>query len=132
MFYNLFFNHYTLRYTDSIKYFSFTFTTNNSDDVDILKHMIMLYCKSNRLIGLFNTPCLSYMIVCAQYGIVFILLKLSKNSFSKIRVSYTSRNQTHNRKSWEYLDVRVLVVCLSLTTFLILKLYSRNICIYLI
>ena len=50
----LFMNISPIMYTDSIKYLGFTFTSNNCDDADILKQMRMLYCRSNRLVRLFN------------------------------------------------------------------------------
>ena len=50
----LFMNISPIMYTDSIKYLGFTFTSNHCDDADILKQMRMLYCRSNRLVRLFN------------------------------------------------------------------------------
>ena len=50
----LFINSLPIMYRDSIKYLGFTFTSNNCDDTDILKQMKMLYCRSNRLVRLFN------------------------------------------------------------------------------
>ena len=47
-------NSLPIMYTDSINYLGFTFTGNNCDDADILKQMRMLYCRSNRLVRLFN------------------------------------------------------------------------------
>ena len=51
---SLFMNSLPILYDDSIKYLGFIFTSNNCDDSDILKQMRMLYCRSNRLVRLFN------------------------------------------------------------------------------
>ena len=50
----LFMNSLPILYADSIKYLGFIFTNNNCDDSDILKQMRMLYCRSSRLVRLFN------------------------------------------------------------------------------
>ena len=51
---SLFMNSLPISYAGSIKNLGFIFTGNNCDDFDILKQMRMLYCKSNRLVRLFN------------------------------------------------------------------------------
>ena len=52
---SLFTNSLSILQSDSIKYLGFIFTSNNNcDDSDILKQMRMLYCRSNRLVRLFN------------------------------------------------------------------------------
>ena len=40
-------------YTDSIKYIRYKFTSDNSDDAEMLRQMRLLYCRSNRLIRMF-------------------------------------------------------------------------------
>ena len=54
-----------LDYTDSIKYLGFTFSTDKKDDNDMLRHMRILYTKSNRLLRLF--PCCSTDIKLALF-----------------------------------------------------------------
>ena len=49
-----FMNSLPILYADSINYLGFIFTSNNCDDSDVLKQMRMLYCRSNRLVRLFN------------------------------------------------------------------------------
>ena len=51
---SLFMNSLPILYADSIKYLGLIFTSNNCNDSDILKQMRMLYCRSNRLVRLFN------------------------------------------------------------------------------
>ena len=47
-------NNEKLDYTDSIKYLSFTFSSDKKDDNDMLRQMRILYTKSNRLLRLFH------------------------------------------------------------------------------
>ena len=51
---SLFMNSLPILYADSIKDLGFIFASNNCDYSDILKQMRMLYCRSNRLVRLFN------------------------------------------------------------------------------
>ena len=51
---SLFMNSLPIFYANSIKCLGFIFTSNNCDDSYILKQMKMLYCRSNRLVRLFN------------------------------------------------------------------------------
>ena len=92
---SLFMNSLPILYADSIKYLGFIFTSNNCDDSDILKQMRMLYCRSNRLVRLFNKCskpyCLNYVGVSAQYFTVLISgHNNKKTTFSKIRVAYNN------------------------------------------
>ena len=47
-------NHLPISYTDSIKYLGYIFTSDNSDDAEMLRQMRLLYCRSNRLIRMFH------------------------------------------------------------------------------
>ena len=47
-------NRLPISYTDSIKYLGYIFTSDNSDDAEMLRQMRLLYCRSNRLIRMFN------------------------------------------------------------------------------
>ena len=47
-------NHLPISYTDSIKYLGYIFTSDNSVDAEMLRQMRLLYCRSNRLIRMFN------------------------------------------------------------------------------
>ena len=40
--------------TDSIKYQGYMFSSNNSDDTEMLRQMRLLYCRSNRLFRMFK------------------------------------------------------------------------------
>ena len=60
-------NHLPISYTDSIKYLGYIFTSDNSDDAEMLMQMRLLYCRSNRLIRMFNQ--------CGQN----VLIELSKS-----------------------------------------------------
>ena len=80
-------------YADSIKYLGFIFTSNNCDDSDILKQMRMLYCKSNRLVRLFNKCSKPVLLeLCKSFCTVFYCpyfwTQYKKTTFSKIRVVY--------------------------------------------
>ena len=69
---SLFINSLPILYADSIKYLGFIFTSNNCDDSDILKQMRMLYCRSNRLVRLFNTCSkLVLLELCKSFCTVF-------------------------------------------------------------
>ena len=91
---SLFMNSLPILYADSIKYLGFIFTSNNCDDSDTLKQMRMLYCRSNRLVRLYNKCsnqyCLNYVGVSAQYFTVLISGHNKKTTFSKIRVAYNN------------------------------------------
>ena len=47
-------NHLPISYTDSIKNLGYIFSSDNSDDAEMLRQMRLLYCRSNRLIRMFN------------------------------------------------------------------------------
>ena len=47
-------NHFPIFYTDSIKYLGYIFSSDNSDDAEMLRQMKLLYFTSNRLIRMFN------------------------------------------------------------------------------
>ena len=125
---SLFMNSLPILYAGSIKYLGFIFTSNNCADADILKQMRMLYCRSNRLVRLFNKcskPVLLELCwsLCKVFYCPYFWTQYKKTTFSKIRVAY---NNVYWKISWGYLDVQVLVVCLSLMTFLILKLFTES------
>ena len=89
----LFMNTSPIMYTDSIKYLGFTFTRNNCDDADILKQMRMLYCRSNRLVRLFNKcskPVLLELCFCTIFYCPYFWTNYKKTTLSKIRVAYNN------------------------------------------
>ena len=45
----------TISYTYSIKYIKHIFSSNNSDDAEMLRHMRLLYFRSNRFVKLFSS-----------------------------------------------------------------------------
>ena len=47
-------NYLPITYTDYIKYLGYIFSSNNSDDNEMLRQMRLLYCRSNRLFRMFN------------------------------------------------------------------------------
>ena len=49
----LYLNMLSVLYTDSIKYLDLTISSHNCDDNDMLKQMVMLYCRTSRLVTLF-------------------------------------------------------------------------------
>ena len=84
-----------IMYTDSIKYLGFTFTSTNCDDADILKQMRMLYCRSNRLVRLFNKCSKPVLLeLCRSFYTIFYCpyfwTNYKKTTFSKIRVAYNN------------------------------------------
>ena len=92
---SLFMNSLPILYADSIKYLGFIFTSNNCDDSDILKQMRMLYCRSNRLVRLFNKCSKPVLLeLCSTFCTVFYCpyfwTQYKKTTFSKIRVAYNN------------------------------------------
>ena len=92
---SLFMNSLPILYADSIKYLGFIFTCNNCDDSDILKQMRMLYCRSNRLVRLFNKCSKPVLLeLCRSFCTVFYCpyfwTQYKKTTFSKIRVAYNN------------------------------------------
>ena len=91
-------NSLPIMYTNSIKYLGYTFTSNNCDDADILKEIRMLYCRSNRLVRLFNKcsiTCITVLLeLCRSFCTVFYCpyfwTNYKKTTFSKIRVAYNN------------------------------------------
>ena len=41
-------------FNNSVKYLGYMFSSNNSDDIEILRQMRLLYCRSNRVFKMFN------------------------------------------------------------------------------
>ena len=86
----------------------------------------MSYSMSFYLVRLFNKCSKPVLLeLCRSFCTVFYypyFWTQYKNYFSKIRVAY---NNVY-RRYWEYPEVQVLVVCLSLMIFLILKLFSES------
>ena len=93
----LFMNISPIMYTDSIKYLGFTFTSrsNHCDDADILKQMRMLYCRSNRLVRLFNKCSKPVLLeLCTNFCTIFYCpyfwTNYKKTTLSKLRVAYNN------------------------------------------
>ena len=88
-------NSLPILYADSIKYLGFIFTSNICDDSYILKQMRMLYCRSNRLVRLFNKCskpvllelCMSF---CTVFYCPYFWTQYKKTTFFKIRVAYNN------------------------------------------
>ena len=112
----------------------FTFTSNNCDDEDILKQMRMLYCRSNRIVRLFN-KCSKLVLLelcrsfCTVFHCPYIWTKfIRKLPFQRYELHITSSIG----RSWVCLNDLRLLLCLSLTTFLILKLFIDRLFIHLL
>ena len=88
---SLFMNSLLILYADSIKYLCFIFTSNNCDDSDILKQMRMLYCRSNRLVRVFNKCSKPVLLeLCKSFYCPYFWTQYKKTTFSKIRVAYNN------------------------------------------
>ena len=90
--------------------------------------MRMLYCRSNRLVRRFNKCSKPVLLeLCRSFCTVFYCpyfwTQYKKTTFSKIRVAY---NNVYFGRYWNCPDVQVLVVCLSLMTFLIFKTFLQK------
>ena len=87
-------NSLPILYADSIKYLGFIFTSNNCDDSDILKQMRMLYCRSNRLVRLFNKCSKSVLLELFRSFCMVLYCPYfwtqHKKKISKIRVAYNN------------------------------------------
>ena len=106
-------NSLLISYTDSIKYLGYMFSSNNSDDNEMLRQMRLLYCRSNRLFRMFN-KCSKYVLIelcrsfCTTFYCPYFWTAYKKTTFSKIRVAY---NNVY-RKLLVFVAVVVLVRCL--------------------
>ena len=98
---SLFMNSLPILYAESVEYLGFIFTSNNCDDSDILRQMTMFYCRSNRLVRLFNKSSKPVLLEqCRSFYTVFYCpyfwTHYKKTTFSMIRVAY-------NKVYWGYL-----------------------------
>ena len=83
-------------FTDSIKYLSFTFSSDKKDDNDMLQQMRILYTKSNRLLWLFHccstdvklTLFRSYCANC--FYCQFLWTHYKKSTHNKLRVAFNN------------------------------------------
>ena len=87
-------NHLPISYTctDSIKYLGYLFTSDNSDDAEMLRQMRLLYCRSNRLIRMFNKCSQNILIrsFCTTFNCPYFWTQHKKATFSKLRVAYNN------------------------------------------
>ena len=71
------------------------FSSNNNDDNEMLRHMRLLYCRSNRLFGMFN-KCSKHVLIklcrsfCMTFCCPYFWIVHKKTTFSKIRVAYNN------------------------------------------
>ena len=71
------------------------FSSNNSDDIEMLRQMRLLYCRSNRLFRMFN-KCSKNMLIelCRSFRTTFYCPYFrtvhKKATFFKIRVAYNT------------------------------------------
>ena len=88
----------TYKYTRSVDYIILQlFSSDNSDDAEMLIQMRLLYCRSNRVIGMFNKWNQNVLIELCMSFLYDILLSLFLDStqksyiyFSKLRVAYNN------------------------------------------
>ena len=82
----------------SLSLFFFTiikFSSNNSDDNEMLRQMRLLYCRSNRLFRMFN-KCSKHVLIelcrsfCTTFYCPYFWTAYKKTTFSKIRVAYNN------------------------------------------
>ena len=88
-------NHLPISYTDSIKYLGYIFTSDNSDDAEMLRQIRLLYCRSNRLIRMFNKCSQNVLIelcrsFCTTFYCPYFWTQHKKATFSKLRVAYNN------------------------------------------
>ena len=88
-------NSLSISYTDSIKYLGNMFSSNNSDDTEMLWQMRLLYCRSNRLFRMFNKFSKNVLIelcrsFCTTFYCPYFWTAYKKATFSKIRVAYNN------------------------------------------
>ena len=123
----LFMNKLPIMYTDSIKYLGFNFTSNNCDDADILKQMRMLYCRSNRLVRLFNTCSKPVLLeLCRSFYTVFYCpyfwTNYKKTTFSRYELHIT----TSIGRSWAYIPTFEAFLRKSIYSFTSRISFTRN------
>ena len=88
-------NHLPISYTDSIKYLGYIFTSDNSDDTEMLGQMRLLYCRSNKLIRMFDKCSQNVLIelcrsLCTTFYCPDFWTQHKKATFSKHRVAYNN------------------------------------------
>ena len=88
-------NSLPILYTDSIKYLGYMFSSNNSDDNEMLRQMRLLYCRSNRLFRMLNKCSKNVLIelcrsFCTTFYCPYFWTAYKKTTFSKIRVAYNN------------------------------------------
>ena len=90
-----------LKYVDKVKYLRFTFSSDQKDDNDILvlRQLIMLYTKSNRLLRLFHHCSVDVKLAlhvvvfrsyCACFYFPFLWTHYTKSNYSKLRVAFNN------------------------------------------
>ena len=88
-------NSLPILYTDSIKYLGYMFSSNNSDDNEMLRQMRLLYCRSNRLFRMFN-KCSKHVLIelrrtfCTTFYCPYFWAAYKKTTFSKTSVAYNN------------------------------------------
>ena len=88
-------NHLPISFTDSIKYLGYIFTSDNSDDAEMLRQMKLLYCRSSRLIRMFNKCSQNVFIdlsksICTTFCCLYFWTQHKKATFPKLRVAYNN------------------------------------------
>ena len=82
-------------YADNVKYLGFTFSSDQKDDNDILRHLRMLYTKSNRLLRLFHHCSVDVKLAlfrsyCTCFYCPFLWTHYKKSNYSKLRVAFNN------------------------------------------
>ena len=82
-------------FNNSIKYLGYMFSSNNSDDTEMLRQMRLLYCRSNRVFKMFNKCSKNALIelcrsFCTTFDCPYFWTVHKRATFSKIRVAYNN------------------------------------------
>ena len=85
----------SIKYTESIKNLGYIFSSDNSDDAEMLRQIRLLYCRSNRLIRMFNKCSQNVLIEFRRsfyttFYCAYFWTQHKKATFSKLLVAYNN------------------------------------------
>ena len=96
-----------ISYTNSIKYLGYTtciFSSDYTDDAEMLRQMRLLYCRSNRLIRMFNK--------CSQNVLVELCRSFCTTFYIVLSLLYWTQNKKLHFLSFELHTIMCIVKCL--------------------
>ena len=84
-----------LKYTDDIKYLGSIFSSDQKDDKDLLRHLSMLYTKSNRLLPIFyhcstDVKIALFRSYCICIYCPFLWIHYKESTHSNLRVAFNN------------------------------------------